>query len=82
MPSALLREARQFKQDKSSSNTGKLPQLSQYADADEGERVKRHLSYRLGATLLTNYHSPIGWIKLPWLMRNQVREFKRERASR
>lgn len=82
MPSALLREAREYDQEKAKNNKVKLPQLSQYADANEGERVKRHLSYRLGATLLTSYKSPIGWIKLPWLMRKQIREFKRERATK
>jgi hypothetical protein len=82
MPTALLSEARRFKQDKLSREGEKLPPLSQYADVHEGERVKRHLSYRLGATLLANYRSPIGWVKLPWLMRQQVREFKRERAGK
>ena len=82
MPTALLSEARRFKQDKLSREEEKLPPLSQYADVYEGERVKQHLSYRLGATLLANCRSPMGWIKLPWLMRNQVREFKRERAGK
>ncbi len=82
MPTALLSEARRYKQDKLSREGEKLPPLSQYADVHEGERVKRHLSYRLGATLLANYRSPIGWVKLPWLMRQQVREFKRERAGK
>lgn len=82
MPTALLREARRFNQDKLSREGEKLPPLSQYADVHEGERVKRHLSYRLGATLLANYRSPIGWVKLPWLMKQQVREFKRERAGK
>ncbi len=82
MPTALLSEARRYKQDKLSREGEKLPPLSQYADLHEGERVKRHLSYRLGATLLANYRSPIGWVKLPWLMGQQVREFKRERAGK
>jgi hypothetical protein len=82
MPSALLREARLFNQEKRSRGDRKLPRLSQYADAQEGERVKRHLSYRLGATLLANYKSPVGWVKLPWLMSHQVSEFRRERANK
>lgn len=82
MPMALLSEARRFKQEKLSREGEKLPPLSQYADVHDGERVKRHLSYRLGATLLANYRSPMGWVKLPWLMRKQVREFKRERAGK
>jgi len=82
MPIALLSEARRFKKDKLSREGERLPPLSQYADVYEGERVKRHLSYRLGATLLANYRSPMGWVKLPWLMRQQIREFKRERAGK
>lgn len=81
MPSALLREARQFEADKQARGETKLPPLSSYADASEAERVKRHLSFRLGSTLLANYKSPLGWIKLPWLMRQQLTEFKRDRAS-
>jgi hypothetical protein len=82
MPSALLRAAREYDQDKKHRSTEKLPRLSQYADSYEGERVKRHLSYRLGTIFLANYRSPIGLIKLPWLISKQVHNFRHERATK
>lgn len=82
MPGAVVRAVREYHHDKQLRSGEKLPPLSSYADAQEGERIKRHLSYRLGATVLANYQSPIGLIKLPWLMRKQVFEFRRERASK
>lgn len=82
MPFDLLREARNFEEEKRACGEKTPLPLSKYADAHEGERVKRHLSYRLGATLLSNYKSPVSWLKLPWLMRQQVAEYQRERASK
>lgn len=82
MPRALLREAREYDEDKKNRIEEKLPPISKYADAHEAERIKGHLSYRLGATLLANHHSPIGWIKLPWLLKKQINLFKLDRATR
>ncbi|WP_354675180.1 coiled-coil domain-containing protein [Cupriavidus alkaliphilus] len=81
MPWALLCETRQFRAEISSVDRQKRPPLSEYGDADEAERVKRHLSYRLGVKLLANARSPIGWLKLPFLLRREVIAFKLEKSS-
>jgi hypothetical protein len=76
MPLALAREARQFKREKTQRGPEKLPPIAQYRDAHVAERVKQHLSYRLGQTLVANARSPIGWVKLPWALWGQVRDFR------
>lgn len=57
------------------------PPIYAYNDAFEAERVKKHLSYRLGQTLLKNIKSPLGWIKLPFALAQNVREFRLERGE-
>jgi hypothetical protein len=76
MPLALAREARQFKREKIQRGSEKLPPIAHYRDAHAAERIKLHLSYRLGQTLVANARSPIGWVKLPWVLWRQVRDFR------
>lgn len=54
LPLALAKEYREFSKNKPSDN---LPDLAQYQDADEAEKVKKHLSYRLGKTLVDGVKS-------------------------
>jgi hypothetical protein len=79
MPGALLREAQQFKREAPEREAQKLPPIHTYADAYEAERVKRHLSYRLGVVLMEHSRSPKGWLTMPWAMRKAVREFRADR---
>ena len=57
-----------------------LPSISEYADAHEAERVKRHLSYRLGVVFIKCTQSPIGLFKLPWALYRADAEFQKERG--
>jgi len=82
MPFALRREARLFKQEAASRATQKLPPISKYRDAHDAERVKLHLSYCLGQAFLTNSHSPIGWMKIPFALRREVAAFKQRNATK
>ncbi|CAK0757772.1 conserved hypothetical protein [Gammaproteobacteria bacterium] len=77
MPWALIREIRQFRSEKAQRSTEKLPPIDKYRDAHEAEKVKQHLSYRLGATLIAHSGSPIGWVKLPWAIGREIKDFKR-----
>lgn len=52
-----------------------LPPIASYRDADEGIRVTRHLSYRLGSAYLANTTSLVGWLKLPFALKHAIREF-------
>jgi hypothetical protein len=82
MPWALLHQVRIFKQEKAARQGEKLPPIERYADAHQAERVRQHLSFRLGSTLLAQYHSPIGWLKLPWKLRKDYLDFKQRRSTR
>lgn len=79
MPWALAAEVRAFRQEAAARPAKKLPPIHTYRDAHEAERVKQHLSYRLGSTLLQHGKSPLGWLKLPFALQRQVREFRLQR---
>lgn len=82
MPFALRAEAKRFKQDQAARAKQKLPPIAQYRDAHEAERVKRHLSYRLGARMIANSKTLGGWISMPWVLLAEAKAFERERQAR
>ena len=81
MPWALCSEAKKYRNQKKDIVHNNEPPIYAYNDAFEAERVKKHLSYRLGQTLLKNIKSPLGWIKLPFALAQNVREFRLERGE-
>lgn len=82
MPFALSAEAKRFKKEQATSKDRQLPPISQYRDAHEAELIKQHLSYRLGARLLTNTKTLGGRISLPWSLYAEVKAFRKDRQSR
>lgn len=82
MPFALIGTTRRFRADVRARGDEKLPPISKYQDRHEAERVKQHLSYRIGAALLRNVKSPVGWMRLPFALRREVKAFRAERKSR
>ena len=80
MPWALIKEDRAFRKDLKARSHEKLPPIAEYQDAYEAERVKQHLSYRLGHVLVKNTNSVTGWFKLPWLLRQEIVDFQRRRG--
>lgn len=82
MPGALLKERKAFHREKAESAPKKLPPVYKYRDAHEAEKVKKHLSYRLGSLMVQYGSSPAGWLKLPFFLRREVRAFKKERNSK
>lgn len=81
MPSALLKQVREFKREQKAQGDARLPQIKHYADAFEAERVKQQLSYRLGAAMITHAKNPIGWVKLPFALRREVKVFRQQRQA-
>ncbi len=81
LPWTLIRVTRQFRKEKKQRKKEKLPPIYEYCDFHEAKRVKQHLSYRLGATMIANVRSPIGGLKLPWLLRREVKDFRRGREG-
>ena len=55
-----------------------LPDLSEYDDKHEIEKIKNHLSYRLGSKILERRKTFIEWIKLPIELKNQINDFNQE----
>ena len=76
MPFALYKTVGDFKQDKLARGNEMLPPITKYRDAHEAERVKQHLSYRLGTIMIANSKGLVGWLKMPWLLTSEVRDFK------
>lgn len=81
IPWALRKEAGAYRQASQEKLTEYLPPIEQYRDAYKAERVKRHLSYRLGTTIVTKSKTPMDWVKLPFAIRNEIRDFRRERKA-
>lgn len=50
--------------------------LEGYKDFREGERVKKHLSYRLGSVIFEDIKQPSQWVKLPYHLLLQMHKFK------
>lgn len=79
MPFAVAREARQVRREEARRGGADPLPLEQYRDASEAERVKRHLSYRLGSVLLAHRSSPVGWISLPAALFREAKSFNNAR---
>lgn len=79
MPFALNGEFKRFKKDQAARSNQKLPPIAQYFDAHEAERVKKHLSYRLGACMIANSKTFIGWTAMPWALLVEIKSFRKER---
>lgn len=61
-----------------SSENSDLPPLEQYPDASEVDKVKGHLSYRLGSAFVAHISSPFGIVKLPLALSREVILFRRK----
>lgn len=81
MPGALLKERRAFHLDKAETPQKKLPPVHKYRDAHEAEKVKKHLSYRLGSVLVQQGANPIGWMKMPFALTKAYQSYRQYRKS-
>lgn len=81
MPFALNAEVKKFRKEQEKKANQKLPPVSAYSDAYEAERVKQHLSYRLGACMIKNSKSLSGWIAMPWKLSQEVKAFRKKQAD-
>lgn len=76
MPFAVVATVVQFEREKAQRRSQKLPPIHQYRDAHEAERVRGHLSYRLGSVLIRNAQSPLGWGRMPFAVQREIRAFR------
>jgi hypothetical protein len=80
LPWLISKEAREYWKARASS-VG-LPPLSEYSDLHDAERVKQHLSYRLGQILVEQGNHPLAWLKLPFALGREALRFTKERKSK
>jgi len=59
-----------------------LPPIADYLDAHEADRVKNHLSYRLGTSWVKSKGSPVRWLKLPFLLKRDRKEFVKSMSEK
>jgi hypothetical protein len=81
LPAVLLKISRQHKLEQPQRDALKLPPINRYRDASEADRYRQHLSYRLGTTLLKNLRNPLGWIRMPFALRRELRDHRQRRQS-
>ena len=81
MPVALVKTTRQYRRDQAAQAGLPPPAPSNAHDKQMAEEVKQHLSYRLGTTLLAHTRSPIGWVKMPFALRREVKDFNKRKRG-
>jgi hypothetical protein len=81
MPWALKRTHQAYREELVARGNKKLPPLHTYGDAQDAERVRQHLSYRLGHALISHGQTPTGWLTLPLALGREVKAFRREREQ-
>lgn len=81
MPFSLARTARDYRRDQAKNATTPQHTFNSPHDKKRAEEIKQHLSYRLGSTLIAHGRSPIGWIKLPFALRREVKAFRQRKKA-
>lgn len=73
LPLSLLKEYKAFQKDVETAE--RLPPVDTYIDAYEADKVKKHLSYRVGKTLVEGSKSPKKIFLLPKELGSEVLKF-------
>ena len=76
LPLALAKEYRDFR--KPENNQAYLPDLEEYQDKMEADKVKEHLSYQLGVMLIESSKSPKATLTLPLSIGKKLIQFRKE----
>ena len=80
MPFVALRIRSAFRAERRSNASKSLPPISSYADAYDAERVKQHLSYRIGQHMVRCGMTPWGLLRMLFLVRQEVRLYLAEQG--
>ncbi|MEO7100502.1 MAG: hypothetical protein ABI162_14160 [Luteolibacter sp.] len=82
MPFSLTAEVFHYRADQKRRGSKKFPPIHTYDDAHEADRVRNHLSYRLGSVLVKHGRNPAGWFTMPFALVREWKAFQQTRASR
>ena len=80
LPFKLQKIKKDFKELQLKQNTERLPCLIDYVDKHEAERVRQHLSYKLGEVLVQVSGNPMSWLMLPFKLQVAHRSWRRARG--
>ena len=76
LPFTLIQVYIQYKED--INKREKLPKIDTYSDAYDAQRVKKHLSYMLGQTMIKTMKNPLGLFILPFSLKKTYEKFKQQ----
>ena len=79
LPFKLREETKIYRKEQ--KNKKNLPALHTYADYYEAERLKNHLSYKLGYEMIQCFKSPLGIFTWPWAIKKARKEYKEGRKN-
>lgn len=57
------------------------PPIEKYEDVYEAERVKQHLSYKLGSVMLSHSKTFKGWVNMPLAIHKEVKTFRKKQGK-
>lgn len=77
LPKKMINEIQAFNTIK--RDASQLPPLELYQDKNEAEKVKKHLTYKIGKTLVDGFSSPKGLVLLPVKMGKEILAFKKKK---
>lgn len=78
LPLILWRVAKRVRKQQEGQS---LPELTEYRDYHEAEKVQKHLSYRLGTAWLRHIRTPWGWIYMPFALIGARIAYRRDRKA-
>lgn len=82
VPFSLLAVVSQYRKDLKALGDTKLPPIHTYADAYEADKIKNHLSYMLGESMIETLKKPLGTLRLPWALMKTAQAFKQQKGNR
>lgn len=80
LPQALIKLIQE--QKKLQKIESELPLLEKYTDYYQAEKLKSHLSYRIGNVLVENLPKPQKWMKIPLDISKEISNFHRVKKSK
>ena len=79
LPFVLVKEYRNFQKNEISSKP--LPAIELYKDAYEADRVKEHLSYRVGQVIVNSTKSPKSLVSIPKNLSQEIANFYKKKKN-
>lgn len=77
LPLTLAKEYRKYNLEK--DHIANLPDIKKYNDFQEAEKVKKHLSYRVGYLVLNTSKTPKSLFLMPFKLSKEVIDFKKKK---